>query len=48
VLVLRQGELIDQGTHDELLGRCETYRRIFAHHGKARTERIQTEAQGAR
>lgn len=33
VLVLRQGELIDQGTHDELLVRCETYRRIFAHHG---------------
>ncbi len=36
VLVLRQGELIDQGTHDELLERCETYRRIFAYHGKAR------------
>ncbi len=38
VLVLRQGELIDQGTHDELLGRCETYRRIFAHHGPAEHE----------
>ncbi|MGH2507626.1 MAG: ABC transporter ATP-binding protein [Ktedonobacteraceae bacterium] len=35
VLVLHQGELIDQGTHDELLSRCETYRRIFAHHGSA-------------
>lgn len=35
VLVLRQGRLIDQGTHTELLGRCETYQRIFAHHGKA-------------
>jgi ATP-binding cassette, subfamily B, bacterial len=35
VLVLRQGELIDQGTHDELLGRCETYRRIFAHYGRS-------------
>jgi ATP-binding cassette subfamily B protein len=33
VLVLRRGELIDQGTHDELLERCETYRRIFAHYG---------------
>ncbi len=38
VLVLRQGELIDQGTHDELLGRCETYRRIFAHYGPAQQE----------
>ena len=35
VLVLRQGELIDQGTHDELLVRCETYSRIFAHYGAA-------------
>jgi ATP-binding cassette subfamily B protein len=35
VLVLRQGELIDQGTHDELLTRCDTYRRIFAHYGAA-------------
>jgi ATP-binding cassette subfamily B protein len=32
ILVLRQGELIDQGTHAELLERCETYRRIFTHH----------------
>ncbi|MEO7022044.1 MAG: ABC transporter ATP-binding protein [Ktedonobacteraceae bacterium] len=38
VLVLRQGELIDQGTHDELLSRCETYRRIFAHHGPVPSE----------
>jgi ATP-binding cassette subfamily B protein len=30
VLVLRRGELIDQGTHDELLARCDLYRRIFA------------------
>ena len=30
ILVLRQGELVDQGTHDELMGRCEAYRRIFA------------------
>jgi len=33
ILVLRRGELIDQGTHSELLGRCDLYRRIFAHHG---------------
>jgi ATP-binding cassette subfamily B protein len=30
ILVLRRGELIDQGTHEELLGRCQPYRRIFA------------------
>ncbi|MBC7249044.1 MAG: ABC transporter ATP-binding protein [Anaerolineae bacterium] len=30
ILVLRQGELVDQGTHEELLERCEAYRRIFA------------------
>jgi len=30
ILVLRRGELVDKGTHDELLARCEPYRRIFA------------------
>jgi ATP-binding cassette subfamily B protein len=30
ILVLRRGELVDQGTHDELMVRCEAYRRIFA------------------
>jgi ATP-binding cassette subfamily B protein len=30
IVVLHQGELVDQGTHDELLGRCDLYRRIFA------------------
>jgi ATP-binding cassette subfamily B protein len=30
ILVLRQGELVDQGTHEELMERCEAYRRIFA------------------
>lgn len=40
VLVLRQGELIDQGTHDELLERCETYRRIFAHYGAAQQQPV--------
>lgn len=32
ILVLKRGELVDQGSHDELLERCETYRRIFAHY----------------
>jgi ATP-binding cassette subfamily B protein len=35
ILVLRQGELIDQGTHDELLARCDLYRRIFARYDAA-------------
>jgi len=30
ILVLRRGELVDQGTHDELIRRCTAYRRIFA------------------
>jgi ATP-binding cassette, subfamily B, bacterial len=29
VLVLRRGELIDQGTHEELMARCDIYQRIF-------------------
>lgn len=29
VLVLKGGEVVDQGTHDELMTRCELYRRIF-------------------
>ncbi|HUX21419.1 MAG TPA: ABC transporter ATP-binding protein [Spirochaetia bacterium] len=30
ILVLRQGTIVDQGTHDELLARSADYRRIFA------------------
>ncbi|MBN1285176.1 MAG: ABC transporter ATP-binding protein [Anaerolineae bacterium] len=30
ILVLRQGRLVDQGAHEELLARSEDYRRIFA------------------
>ncbi len=30
IVVLRKGEVIDTGTHDELMGRCSLYRRIFA------------------
>ncbi len=29
ILVLRRGELVDQGSHDELLQRSDAYRRIF-------------------
>ena len=35
ILVLQRGELIDSGTHDELLERSDTYRRIFAHYETA-------------
>jgi ATP-binding cassette subfamily B protein len=30
ILVLRRGELVDQGTHEELMERSDDYRRIFA------------------
>ncbi|MGH2558232.1 MAG: ABC transporter ATP-binding protein [Thermomicrobiales bacterium] len=39
VLVLRRGQLIDQGTHEELLGRCDLYRRIFARYDEVETSR---------
>jgi ATP-binding cassette subfamily B protein len=32
VVVLSGGGIVDQGTHDELLARCDLYRRIFAHY----------------
>jgi ATP-binding cassette subfamily B protein len=35
VLVLHKGELVDQGTHDELLRTCTLYRRIFSHYEPA-------------
>ncbi|HVC81885.1 MAG TPA: ABC transporter ATP-binding protein, partial [Chloroflexota bacterium] len=35
VLVLHQGKVEDQGTHEQLLRRCGLYRRIFAHYEPA-------------
>jgi ATP-binding cassette subfamily B protein len=32
VLLLRRGELVDVGSHEQLLARCPLYRRIFAHY----------------
>ena len=29
ILVLRRGELVDQGRHEDLMNRCDAYRRIF-------------------
>jgi ATP-binding cassette, subfamily B, bacterial len=37
VLLLRRGELVDAGGHDELLARCPLYRRIFAHYDEVGT-----------
>jgi ATP-binding cassette subfamily B protein len=30
ILVLHRSEIVDQGTHEELMQRCDLYRRIFA------------------
>jgi ATP-binding cassette, subfamily B, bacterial len=30
ILVLHQGEILDQGSHEELIRRCDLYKRIFA------------------
>ena len=43
ILVLRKGELIDQGTHSELIGRCELYRRIFVHRDRVPTGQLVAE-----
>jgi ATP-binding cassette subfamily B protein len=35
VLLLRRGQVVDFGTHDELIGRSRLYRRVFAHYDEA-------------
>jgi ATP-binding cassette subfamily B protein len=35
VVVLKHGEVVDEGTHEELLARCDLYQRIFARYGEA-------------
>src|SRR5207248_657436 len=43
ILVLRKGELVDQGTHSELIERCELYRRIFIHRDRVPTGQLAAE-----
>ena len=40
VVVLRKGEVVDVGTHEELLERCGLYRRIFARYDPALQEHV--------
>nr|SBP01236.1 Lipid A export ATP-binding/permease protein MsbA [Nonomuraea gerenzanensis] len=35
VLLLRRGQVVDFGSHDELIGRSRLYRRVFAHYDEA-------------
>lgn len=35
ILLLRRGELVDYGTHEELIERSPMYQRIFSHYGEA-------------
>jgi ATP-binding cassette, subfamily B, bacterial len=37
VLVLRRGRVIDQGTHEELMERCDVYQRIFGRYERRAT-----------
>ncbi len=47
ILVLRRGELVDQGTHAKLMQRCDLYRRIFARYDSAPTTSPATPAGAA-
>jgi ATP-binding cassette subfamily B protein len=49
VLLLRRGELVDYGTHDELIERSGLYRRIFAHYDEVSDPAVMAgEQEGAR
>jgi ATP-binding cassette subfamily B protein len=40
VLLIRKGELVAQGTHDELLDQSRLYRRIFAHYDESEPDAV--------
>jgi ATP-binding cassette subfamily B protein len=40
VLLIRKGELVAQGTHDELLEQSRLYRRIFAHYDESEPDAV--------
>jgi len=40
IIVLKQGRIVAQGTHDNLLGTSEAYRRIFARYEETQPEKI--------
>jgi subfamily B ATP-binding cassette protein MsbA len=35
IAVLKNGRVVERGRHEELLGRCDLYRRIFARYDRA-------------
>lgn len=41
VLLLERGRVVDAGSHEELLGRCDLYRRIFAPHEPRLTDAVE-------
>jgi ATP-binding cassette subfamily B protein len=45
ILLLQRGEVVDQGTHEELMGRCPDYRRIFARYEPGDGRGIRKETQ---
>ncbi|EYF08293.1 ABC transporter ATP-binding protein [Chondromyces apiculatus] len=47
LVVLDEGEVRDQGTHEELLGRCALYQELFAHQSEAAAWVLSTEGSAA-
>ncbi len=36
ILFVEDGKILDQGTHQELLGRCGSYRKLYEKEGRAK------------